>query len=47
MMGWTTGLTLLPGFLLTGTMVGTLTGIALEVLARSPKPKLLDDRTTG
>lgn len=38
-MGWTTGLTLLPGFLLTGTMAGALTGVALEVLARAPKPR--------
>jgi hypothetical protein len=38
--GWTTGLTLLPGFLLTGIMAGGLTGIALEVLSRSPKLNL-------
>jgi hypothetical protein len=37
--GWTTGLTLLPGILLTGTMAGVLTGICLEVLLRFPKPK--------
>ena len=42
-MGWTTGLTLLPGFLLTGTMAGSFTGIALEVLTRSPKPKPVQD----
>lgn len=41
--GWTTGLTLLPGILLTGTMAGALTGIALEVLLRSPKPKTIKD----
>lgn len=37
--GWTTGLTLLPGFLLTGAMAGLWTGIALEVLLRVPRPK--------
>jgi hypothetical protein len=39
MIGWITGLTLLPGFLLTGTMAGAWTGVALEVLVRNPKPK--------
>lgn len=37
--GWVTGLTLLPGVLLTGTMAGALTGLALEILFRSPKTK--------
>lgn len=37
--GWTTGLTLLPGVLLTGTMAGVLTGFALEILLRNPKLK--------
>lgn len=37
--GWTTGLFLLPGVMLTGIMVGALTGFALEILLRSPKPK--------
>jgi hypothetical protein len=37
--GWTTGLTLLPGVLLTGTMAGAFTGIPLEILLRYPKPK--------
>jgi len=37
--GWTTGLTLLPGVLLTGTMAAALTGIALEILLRNPKSK--------
>jgi hypothetical protein len=36
--GWTTGLTLLPGFTLTGTLAGALTGLALEILLRNPKP---------
>lgn len=39
MIGWITGLTLLPGILLTGTMAGALTGIALEILLRHPTPK--------
>jgi hypothetical protein len=34
--GWTTGLALLPGFLSTGSMAGALTGIALEFLLRNP-----------
>jgi hypothetical protein len=37
--GWVTGLTLLPGVFLTGTMAGALTGLALEILLRFPKPK--------
>jgi hypothetical protein len=37
--GWTTGLTLLPGVMLTGTMAGVLTGLALEILLRHPKLK--------
>jgi hypothetical protein len=36
--GWTTGLTLLPGVLTTGIIAGALTGIALELLLRNPKP---------
>jgi hypothetical protein len=36
-MGWVTGLVFLSGFLLTGTMVGVLTGVALEILLRNPK----------
>jgi hypothetical protein len=35
--GWTTGLTLLPGAIITGTMAGVLTGIALEILLRYPR----------
>lgn len=34
--GWTTGLGLLPGFLSTGSTAGALTGIALELLLRTP-----------
>jgi hypothetical protein len=37
--GWSTGLTLLPGVLLTGTMAGAFTGIPLEILLRYPKPR--------
>jgi len=39
--GWTTGLTLFPGILLTGTMAGALTGFALEILLRYPKPRTI------
>jgi len=35
--GWTTGMALLPGLILTGVMVGVITGIALELLLRYPK----------
>lgn len=35
--GWVTGLTLVPGILSTGTMAGSLTGLCLEILARFPK----------
>ncbi len=34
---WTTGMTLLPGFFLTGMLAGAITGIALELLLRYPK----------
>lgn len=37
---WTTGLSLLPGAMLTGTTAGALTGIALEILLRHPRPKV-------
>jgi hypothetical protein len=36
---WTTGMALLPGLLSTGAMAGALTGIALELLLRYPKPR--------
>lgn len=45
--GWTTGLTLLPGVMLTGTMAGALTGIALEVLLRHPKLKTMHIQGTS
>lgn len=35
---WTTGTALLPGIILTGVMVGVITGFAMELLLRSPKP---------
>ncbi len=37
--GWVTGLNLTPGFFLTSTMAGALTGLCLEVLIRFPKPQ--------
>lgn len=37
-MAWTTGLHLLPGLLMTGISAGGLTGLALEILMRNPKP---------
>jgi hypothetical protein len=41
--GWTTGLALLPGFLSTGATAGALTGIALEFLLRNPiKPSIFN-----
>jgi hypothetical protein len=46
-MGWVTGLTLLPGALLTGTMAGALTGLALEILLRHPRPGTIGDRSSG
>jgi hypothetical protein len=36
-MAWITGLTLLPGILATGAMVGAISGIALALLLRYPK----------
>ncbi len=33
---WTIGLSLLPGLLLTGSLAGSVTGIALELLLRYP-----------
>ncbi len=41
MMGWVSGLNLLPGFFLTGTMAGSLTGLCLEILLRTPKSKTI------
>lgn len=35
---WTTGMALLPGVLLTGVMAGAITGFALILLIRYPKP---------
>ena len=43
--GWTTGLTLLPGILLTGTMTGVMTGFPLEILLRYPKLKTMPNRS--
>ena len=33
---WTTGMALLPGILLTGVMAGVITGLAMELLSRTP-----------
>ncbi len=41
-LAWTTGLSVLPGILLTGVMVGVLTGIAFELLLRNPRPVQAD-----
>jgi len=35
---WTTGMALLPGVMLTGVMAGAITGLALILLIRFPKP---------
>jgi len=35
--GWTTGMALLPGLFLTGIEIGVLTGTALTLLSRYPK----------
>jgi hypothetical protein len=45
--GWTTGLNLLPGFLLTGISAGVFTGLALEILLRTPKPKPVKNSQTS
>lgn len=34
---WTTGMALLPGVILTGIMAGLVTGIAIELLLRTPR----------
>jgi hypothetical protein len=38
-LAWTVGLSVLPGIILTGIMVGVLTGMVLELLLRFPKPQ--------
>lgn len=35
---WTTGMALLPGVMLTGVMAGVITGLAIALLIRYPKP---------
>jgi hypothetical protein len=40
--GWTAGLTLLPGPLTTGVLAGALTGVALELLLRYPKSGVIE-----
>ncbi len=39
--GWTTGMALLPGVMLTGVMAGAVTGIALVLLIQFPKKTLV------
>jgi hypothetical protein len=39
LIAWTTGMVLLPGLLSTGATAGALSGVALELLLRYPKPK--------
>jgi len=36
--GWTTGMALLPGVMLTGVLAGAVTGIAMMLLLASPRP---------
>jgi len=38
LIAWTSGLSLLPGFLTTGALAGSITGVALELLLRYPIP---------
>jgi hypothetical protein len=44
---WTTGMALLPGILLTGVMAGVISGFAMELLLRSPKPVIEIDKMEG
>jgi hypothetical protein len=44
-LGWMTGLSLLPGALLSGVLAGLLTGVALELLLRYPKQGKADVAT--
>ncbi len=45
--GWFTGLSMIPGLLTTGTMAGLLTGIAIELLLRNPKPEISPEGDPG
>ena len=40
MLAWTTGLTLMPGFLTSGALPGTLTGLTLVILFRYSSSKI-------
>lgn len=42
LVGWTSGLALLPGILLTGVIAGAVTGFGLELLLRVPKQKPIE-----
>jgi hypothetical protein len=44
-MSWITGLTLLPGILATGAMVGAISGLALGLLLHSPRSEIHDERS--
>lgn len=43
--GWSAGLSLLPGIMLSGIIAGVITGIALELLIRYPKPMKYQEET--
>jgi hypothetical protein len=45
--GWFTGLSMIPGLLTTGTMAGLMTGIAIELLLRNPKPVINPEGDPG
>ena len=40
---WAAGISLLPGIILSGTIAGVITGIALEILLHNPKSLLEDN----
>ncbi|MCJ7536902.1 MAG: hypothetical protein MUO57_15340 [Anaerolineales bacterium] len=40
---WAAGISLLPGVMLSGTIAGAITGIALELLLRNPKSLVKDN----
>jgi len=41
---WAAGISLLPGIMMSGTIAGVITGIALELLLRNPK-SLVEDKS--
>lgn len=44
---WSTALGLTPGFLLTGITAGLVTGFAIELLLRNPRPRKPETGVTG